>query len=180
MKFFKEIFELDPNEVEAFIKTEFKMKWTRSNCPFPSDMDIKIYWYVTCNEFYVHLEPKLITKNYKTFKFRGKKVSLNDYFNYRFLSHSHFTFEEIYGQMTGKTTFVHEIHLVGEKEDCDIKKMISVIYDKKWMTLILVGNQWLEQDFEEEGEEMVEIRRPLPEHFHCFNYDLDSYIKKED
>ena len=72
---FKKIFDLDPNEVEAFVKNLMveQVKRNGGDDEYLKDYDIVIRWIVTDNSFYVFLEPKLKTEDYKHFYFKDKK-----------------------------------------------------------------------------------------------------------
>ena len=108
MKYFKKIFELDPKEVEAFIEkrvNDYTKKCSETIEGYNelySDYDIDIRWYPTVSEFYVHMEPKLETEDYRHFYCKSdKELTAGEYFRLTF--HHHFYFSEIYGLMTGNT-----------------------------------------------------------------------------
>lgn len=104
MSLFKKIFDLLPEDVEGFIRYRVKNMWGEYDGRY-DDYDIEIKWVVPNNEFYVHLEPKLQTKDWQVYSFKDtKNLSLKDYFNETF-THWHFTFQEIYGLITGETVF---------------------------------------------------------------------------
>ena len=110
MNYFKKIFELDPKDVETFIENRVKeyskkcIKIEEDYNEWLNDYDIKIYWYPTVSEFYVQIEPKLETKDYKHFYFKSdKELTAGEYFQLAF-DHYHYSFGEIYGLMTGNTS----------------------------------------------------------------------------
>lgn len=156
---FKKIFDLDPNEVENFITQDYKDRWTRNGYTFPKDMEVKIYWYPTCNEFYVFHDPKLETKDYKKYSFRGKRVNLSKYFDLTFYDHAHYDFQEIYGRITGETTYSGRVGLYGKPKDYD--KMWTFWYKKEYTYVChKADGTYFILDWDDETEE--EIRKPVP------------------
>ena len=105
---FKKIFDLDPNEVENFIKDLVKERYKRGLEPeeyeqWLKDYEILVRWYPTCDEFYVQIEPNITTKDYKHWYFHSdKELTAGEYFRLAF-DHEHLYFREIYGLMTGET-----------------------------------------------------------------------------
>jgi hypothetical protein len=158
---FRKIFDLDPNEVEEFVKNLMIEHVKRNSeseeeaLKYLKDYDVVVRWIVTDNSFYVFLDPKLETEDYKHFYFKDKKeLTAGDYFTLSF-NHEHYEFPEVYGLMTGETTFVEEIGICGEG---DIQKMLRFIYKKQSVTVIYVKDIWLLQKWEGDKE----IREPLP------------------
>jgi hypothetical protein len=74
MSLFKKIFELSPEDVEAFIINRVKNMWVNYDGRY-DDYDIEIKWIVPHNEFYVHLEPKLQTKDWQVYSFKDIEAS---------------------------------------------------------------------------------------------------------
>jgi len=156
---FKKIFDLDPKEVEEFIRNKVIEDFKQYGNEVPEDIEFRVLWFPTCDEFYVHEEPKLNTKDYKSWSFRGKEITLPEYFEIQG-SHWHFTFQEVYGQMTGETTFVEKVGYIGKT---DIKEHLQFIYNKKWVDVIFVNNEWFVQEWEDsEDGDSKEIRKPVP------------------
>lgn len=106
---FKKIFDLDPNEVETFIKDLVKERYKKGLEPeeyeqWLKDYELEVRWHPTCDEFYVQIEPKITTEDYKHWYFHSdKELTAGEYFKLAF-GHEHFYFGEIYGLMTGNTT----------------------------------------------------------------------------
>ena len=165
---FKKIFDLDPNKVEEFIKDDVK-EYYSSDKDYLKDYEIKINWCVPVDEFYVYLEPRLETKNWKKFNFKGKKnISLSDYFNETF-QHHHYEFPAIYGRMTGETTFVDRVAILDPSDKNE--KMYIFIYNKEYTTVVKdkATGEWFIEKWDEDSDE--EIRKPVPS-------DLMEEIKK--
>lgn len=105
---FKKIFDLDPNEVENFIKDLVKERYKRGLEPeeyeqWLKDYEIEVRWHPTYDEFYVQIEPNITTKDYEHWYFHSdKELTAGEYFKLAF-GHEHLYFREIYGLMTGKT-----------------------------------------------------------------------------
>ena len=157
MKLFKKIFDLEPESVESFIRNKIKNHMLMDNIYLGIENNCKfiINWCVTVNEFYVYLEPDLKTNDWKTFSFRGNNdVSLHEYFDI-IRNHWHFTFQEIYGEMTGETVLVEDVF------NTEYDKMLLFMYNKERVTVGLKGNEWcmLDWDFEKD----VEIKKPVPD-----------------
>jgi len=104
---FKKIFDLDPNEVEKFIKNLVKERYKRGlNIEeyeqWLKDYELQVHWHPLYDEFYVQIEPKLTTKDYNHWFFKtDKELTAGEYFKLAF-GHEHFYFREIYGLMTGE------------------------------------------------------------------------------
>lgn len=163
---FKKIFDLDPKKVEEFIKDEVKNYY--SDKDYLKNYEIKINWLVTDDEFYVYLEPKLETKNWKKYSFKGKKnISLSDYFN-EISKHLHYDFPAIYGEITGETTFVDKVTLDPTDKN---EKMYIFIYNKEYTTVVKdkATGEWFIEDWDEDSDK--EIRNPVPA-------DLMEEVKK--
>lgn len=105
---FKKIFDLDPNEVETFIKGLVKERYKRGleseeYEQWLKDYELEVRWHPTCDEFYVQIEPNITTEDYKHWYFHSdKELTAGEYFKLAF-GHEHLYFREIYGLMTGKT-----------------------------------------------------------------------------
>ena len=164
---FKKIFDLDPKEVEKFVIEQFKDAWTRNGHKFPEDMIPKVQWCVPEGEFYVFTEPKMDTKDWKKYKFRGKKVTLKKYFDI-ISDHQHFYFSEIYARMTGETTFLYNIGLMFV-DNIDYDKECAFWYNGKYTIVCHKkdDNSWFIQEWSEEDVDddtpSEEIRKPVPE-----------------
>ena len=162
MELFKKIFELPPLEVEDFIRNKIKNMWGEDEGQL-DDYDIEVKWCVPYNEFYVHLEPKLETKDYKSFSFQGKEnLTLEEYFDENF-THWHYTFQEIYGLMTGETTYDGTIGLGKSEEYGPMgyrflfeKEYITVEYHKPSKAWVVV--KW---DYEKDHEVLEDIPSKL-------------------
>lgn len=110
-KLFKKIFDLDPIEVEAFVKNLLveQVKRNGGDDEYLKDYDIIVRWIVTDNSFYVFLDPKLKTKDYEHFYFKDEKeLTAGEYFRLTY-THEHYEFPEVYGLMTGKTVFIQPV-----------------------------------------------------------------------
>lgn len=104
---FKKIFDLDPNEVETFIKNLVKerRKWygPEEYEQWLKDYELEVRWHPTYDEFYVQIEPNITTKDYKHWYFKDDhELTAGEYFELAF-DHEHLYFREIYGLMTGET-----------------------------------------------------------------------------
>ena len=133
-KVFKKIFDLDPEVVEDYIRKDVEAKFAQSDDPESiNDFDIRINWHPTCNEFYVFTDPKLDhDKNWEHYYFKGKSLTLDEYLPLTF-DHWHYTFQEIYGYITGEIVYNEPIWLVGDTEHD--KKAYDFIYQKKHVTV---------------------------------------------
>lgn len=144
---FKEIFELDPKDVENFIKEKYKKY-------FAEDETMKIEWCVPYNEFYIQAKPKLQPNSkYTKYSFRRKKsLSLKDYFDITF-KHYHDTFAGIYGEITGKPVVVEEIGQHQEQGEL----LLDCRYNRKYVRVIkLKDDTWYCVDYDEKtGEEIL-------------------------
>lgn len=105
---FKKIFDLDPKEVENFVRDLVKEQVKRNLdkddiSDWLKDYSIEVRWLPVESEFYVQIEPHLETKDYKRFYFKSdKELTAGEYFKLAF-EHYHFYFAEIYGLITGET-----------------------------------------------------------------------------
>ena len=85
---FKNIFDLDPKEVEDFIieltKENYHFDNTKEEEQFWNDFSLIVRWHPANNQFYVYTEPNL-THNYKKIKFGRKVVKKDDFYRF-FLS----------------------------------------------------------------------------------------------
>lgn len=154
MSLFKKIFDLPPKDVEDFIRNRVKNMWGNYDGKY-DDYDLEIKWDVPYNEFYVHLEPKLQTKDWQVYSFKeNKNLSLKDYFDKTF-THWHFTFQEIYGLMTGETVFGG--HLSCEEIEDFGKMEYNFIYEKEYITVKYhkPTEAWIIVDWDEEKERFV-------------------------
>jgi hypothetical protein len=149
---FKKIFDLDPNEVEAFVKNLMveQIKRNGGDDEYLKDYDIIVRWIVTDNSFYVFLDPKLKTEDYKHFYFNDEKeLTAGEYFQLTY-THEHYEFPEVYGLMTGETTFVQIICGIGDFiTDCEYiykKETIHVAQLKDESYTILKWNEKTHKD----------------------------------
>lgn len=98
-KLFSKIFEFDPYAVECHIREKVLKTLSGKDTDWLKDYDLKIEWCIPYSEFYVHLEPKLETKDYKTFSFKSQKnLTAGEYFKLTY-NHWHYDFDEIYEEM---------------------------------------------------------------------------------
>lgn len=193
---FKNIFDLDPEEVEKFIieltKEHFHFDNTKEEEQFWNDFSLIVRWQPVNNQFYVYTKPNL-KHEYKKIKFdkkvveqfpylkgtidhftfKGREISLDEYIYHRF-DHYHYNFHEIYALMTGET----EIWRVGYgSEDDDIELYYDGIYKKNYITVIKTKtNEWFLQEWEysdDEEEDPKEIRKPIPEDLLKYALELD-------
>lgn len=158
MKYFKKIFDLDPKEVEAFIKNLVKEytkecseteegynEWLNSH-------DIEIRWHPTVSEFYVQIEPKLETEDYRHFYFKSdKELTAGEYFQLAF-DHYHYYFGEIYGLMTGETVCYSTLGTSIPNQNGYL-----FIINKEYKTVIqdLTTNKFYFQDWDDEKDEQI-------------------------
>lgn len=170
---FKEIFDLDPKEVEEFIrnqiKNKYKFKTVEEKEQWWKDFTLEVKWYPSCNNFYVYTEPNLEYTNDKpvkiTFKgrkqfpyskkwsghhtFKGREITLDEYLYHQF-DHYHFNFYEIYGLMTGKT----EVWRVWDNRngEDEIELSYDGVYNKEYVDIIKIRNGYWHLREWEEGE----------------------------
>lgn len=146
------IFELDPKEVEKFIRDNIleRQDWDLNK------YSIKIEWCVPQKEFLAYIEPNLDTVDYQTWTFDGKQITLGEYFKFAW-NHWHFTFADIYGRMTGETTFVTEITRVPD----DGLKRLQFIYNKEFIDVVVDKDEI----YIVEWNKMLhkEVKKPCPE-----------------
>ena len=97
---FKKIFNLDPGEVEKFLRRKVAAQFVKSNWDeVMKDYFVQVEWMIPNEEFYVNLEPRLHTTDYKKWSFKGKEdISAGEYFELC-KHHWHFGFEEVYDMM---------------------------------------------------------------------------------
>ncbi len=162
-KLFKKIFDLDLNKVEEFIKKDVLDSYTQYESPLPREcFNIDINWYPTCNEIYVHLEPILDhNKKWTKYYFQGKEISLKEYFEIHF-SHWHYTFQEIYGMMTGETVYVEPIGLIDDEEKD--KKAYDFMYKGKHVEIYIYNDghaKLVEYDYEKDRDILKEVPEDL-------------------
>jgi len=102
---FKKIFNLDPSEVENFLRNKVAAQFVKSKWDEKmEDYFVQVEWMVPNEEFYVHLEPKLHTIDYKKWSFKEKEdISAGEYFSLC-KQHWHFSFEEVYDEMKEEQT----------------------------------------------------------------------------
>lgn len=192
---FKNIFELDPKEVEDFIieltKEQFHFDNTKEEEQFWNDFYLVVRWHPANNEFYVYTEPRLTYEHKKVklgkkiakqfpylkeindhFIFKGREISLDEYLHHQ-SNHYHYNFREIYALMTGET----EIWRVGYGfEDDDIELYYDGIYKKNYVSVIKTKtNEWYLQEWEhsDDEEDSKEIRKPIPEDLLKYVLELD-------
>lgn len=162
-KVFTKIFDLKPYDVECFIRDiiidQCKRSSENGDIGWLKNYDLEIKWHVPYNEFYVNLEPKLDTKDYKVFSFNGKEnITAGEYFELS-REHWHFSFQEIYGKMTGETTFISEIGVMGKS---DIARAFSFIYHKaETHVYCTTSGEWYISEWDDENKK--EIKKPVPE-----------------
>ena len=157
---FKKIFDLNPEEVESFIRKDVKGIIERDGNILPEDVKINIVWCVACDEFYVHEEPILKTNDYQTWTFREKEMNLKDYFEIQG-RHWHYTFQEIYGRITGETTFVEDVGYIGKT---DVERCLGFIYNKEWTEVVRIKGKWFILTWEDDGTDYgKEVKKSVPE-----------------
>jgi len=189
---FKNIFDLDPKEVEDFVikltKEQFRFDNEKEEEQFWNDFYLVVRWHPANNQFYVYTEPRLIHEYKKVklgrkavkqfpylkefndhYTFKGREVSLDEYLYHQF-DHYHYNFREIYALMTGET----EIWGTGYgSEDSDVELYYYGIYKKNYIDVIKTKtNEWYLQEWEDtddEEEDPKEIRKPIPK-------DLLKYV----
>lgn len=148
---FKKIFDLDPNEVEAFVKNLMieQVKRNGGDDEYLKDYDIVIRWIVTDNSFYVFLDPKLKTEDYKHFYFKDEKeLTAGEYFRLTY-THEHYEFPEVYGLMTGETVFVQTIGGLTDIVECEYvykKERVRVAQFKDGSYALLKWNEKTHKD----------------------------------
>lgn len=151
---FKKIFDLDPNEVENFIKDLVKERYKRGLEPVEyeqwlKDYEIEVRWHPTYDEFYVQIEPNITTKDYEHWYFKDDhELTAGEYFKLAF-DHEHLYFREIYGLMTGETICYTSYGCV--YPNCD---GYIFILNKKYSYIIFnkVEKKWYLEDYDEETE----------------------------
>ena len=161
---FKKIFDLDPNEVEAFVKNLMveQVKRNGGDDEYLKDYDIVIRWIVTDNSFYVFLEPKLKTEDYKHFYFKDKKeLTAGEYFRLTY-NHEHYEFPEVYGLMTGETTFNGEVGIWPDPEHpVDYDRILAFYYHKEYTQVChKTDGTWYISDWDDVADK--EVRKPVP------------------
>lgn len=162
-KVFTKIFDLKPFDVEIFIREQvieqIKRNCEDDNIDWLKDYDLEIKWCVSYNEFYVDLEPKLDTKDYKIFSFKGKEnITAGEYFELK-NEHWHFSFQEIYGKMTGETTFISEIGVMGNP---DIAEAFSFIYHGTEVHVYYTTKgEWYIPEWDDKSGKR--LKKPVPE-----------------
>lgn len=193
MSVFKEIFDLDPKEVEEFVKNLTKEKYYFENeeqeKQWWEDFYLEVNWYPTHNNFYVYTEPRLsyeskkkpkynrfakkqfpCIKNWNThYTFKGREITLDEYLWHQF-DHHHYNFYEIYGLMTGKTE-VWSVCFNCYNEKDDIEFSYKGVYHKEYVNIIKTkSGEWFLQEWEsKEDDENEEKRKSLPK-------DLLDYV----
>lgn len=148
MKTFKKIFDLDCKEVEDYIRKDVVEHYSKyDNCLPPEKYYVHIEWAPWCNEFYACISPKLDhDEKYKHYFIDGKELSLADYFEIKDC-HWHYTFQAIYGEMTGEPTVVEE---VGTSEP-NVEVMLDCRYNKQWILVVKDkgSDKWYCCDYDE-------------------------------
>ena len=193
MSVFKEIFDLDPKEVEEFVKSLTKEKYYFENeeqeKQWWEDFYLEVNWYPTHNNFYVYTEPRLSYENKKKpkynrlakkqfpyikswnthYTFKGREITLDEYLWHQF-DHYHYNFYEIYGLMTGKTE-VWSVCFNCYNEKDDIEFSYEGVYHKEYVNIIKTkSGEWFLQEWEsKEDDENEEKRKSLPK-------DLLDYV----
>ena len=166
MELFKKIFDLDPKEVEEFVKSRVLETVTDKDY-FNKYYEMDVRWYPTVSEFYVHFEPRMETEDYKHYTFEGKKVkSVRKYFQISF-GHQHFTFQEIYGLMTGETVLYG--HLAYDEPN---RRGYMFVYNKEYVNVVVLSDKKKAYVSDWDEEKDCEIEKPIPA-------DLMEHIKKE-
>lgn len=191
---FKNIFDLDPKEVEDFIikytKEQIHFDNVKEEEQFWTDFYLVIEWHPTDNQFYVYTKPKLLYEHKKVkfgkkvakqfpylkeindhFTFKGREISLDEYLHHQ-SNHYHYNFHEIYALMTGETEIWGVCY---DSEGDDIELHYYGLYKKNRIDVIKTKtNEWFLQEWENSDNEedlSKEIRKPLPE-------DLLKYVLK--
>lgn len=170
---FMKIFELKPFDVECFIRKKVienceGYEDEKEDISWLKDYTLEIHWCVPYNEFYVYLEPKLKTEDYKVFSFGDKEnLTAGEYFDLT-ETHWHFTFQEIYGLMTGETVF-ETTYGIWEKPK---QKGYRFLYKRNYVWIVnnLEENCAYINEWDETTQK--EIRKEIP-------VDLANYIRKE-
>lgn len=157
---FKKIFDLDPNEVETFIKDLVKERYKRGLEPeeyeqWLKDYELEVRWHPTCDEFYVQIEPKITTEDYKHWYFHSdKELTAGEYFRLAF-GHEHLYFREIYGLMTGNTICYSSYGCVNPNHEGYLftinKEYVSIEKDKT------DNNYYIRTYDEEKDKEVFEL-----------------------
>lgn len=157
---FKKIFDLDPNEVETFIKDLVKERYKRGleseeYEQWLKDYELEVRWHPTCDEFYVQIEPNITTEDYKHWYFHSnKELTAGEYFKLAF-GHEHLYFREIYGLMTGKTICYSSYGCVDPNHEGYFfiinKEYVSIERDKT------DNNYYIRTYDEEKGKEVFKL-----------------------
>lgn len=157
---FKKIFDLDPNEVETFIKDLVKERYKRGLEPeeyeqWLKDYEIEVRWHPTYDEFYVQIEPNITTEDYKHWYFHSdKELTAGEYFRLAF-DHEHLYFREIYGMMTGNTICYTSYGCVNPNHEGYLftinKEYVSIEKDKT------ANNYYIRTYDEENDKEVLEL-----------------------
>lgn len=161
-KVFTKIFDLKPYDVECFIRdiiiNKCKRDCVNGDISWLKDYNLEINWQVPYNAFYVYLDPRLETEDYKVFNFKDlKNITAGEYFNLT-NTHWHFSFQEIYGKMTGEIVFIHEIGGYGQ----GIIKALQFMYNKEEVEIFYnEDKEWYIHFFLDEAKKY--IKKPVPE-----------------
>lgn len=161
-KVFTKIFKLNPYNVECFIRdiiiAKCKRDCANGDISWLEDYNLEIKWEVPYNEFYVFLDPILETEDYKVFNFKDmKNLTAGEYFNLT-NEHWHFSFQEIYGKMTGETVFMYESSVPDQR----IMKALHFMYKEEEVDVYYnEDREWYINFFLDEAKEC--IKKPVPE-----------------
>lgn len=166
---FKEFFELDKDTVESWLKKAYIDQCSRNGTPFDAKHKrLIINYYPFDDEIRVD-ESLIFDKNYwegdnEKIIYNGKELTLVDYFKESF-DHEHYSFQEVYAKITGKTVFEDYIHCLGQPNVVGY----SFYYNKENITVKQDGDKFYISEWNEaEGKE---DQIPLPE-------DLLEEVKK--
>ena len=129
---FNKLFELNQEYVEDFIKKE-AIKYIGN--PEPNKEQFNIHYYPFNDEIMVNMEP---IKYWKDLAENG--MTLKEYCAIT-VNHCHFTFQEIYGKLTGKTVYNGSVSVYDDEINETIKGYLF-IYNKKEITIIKKNNEW--------------------------------------
>lgn len=166
---FKEFFELDKDTVENWLKKDYMDQCSRNGTPFDTKHKrLIVNYYPFDNEIRVD-ELLIFDKNYwegndEKVIYDGKELTLVDYLKESF-AHEHYSFQEVYAKITGKTVFENYIHCLDHPNAIGY----SFYYNKENIVVIQDGDKFYISEWND--AENKENQIPLPE-------DLLEEVKK--